>query len=207
MLWNINVTTRTKMSLFFILGLGCFATSCAIVRITYLGTYGMSGDWLWDTVDLATWSVVELNISIIAGSLPSLRPLFKKFLGTVYGSGSRMKAYYGHGGSASRTSRKGTKQWQPFSMTDGKKSKNSRHVPLVPTGRSLDDGSSQVQLNEHMQGCSPVRSQDSFELCSYKVEAHITTESPPSLVRKPTISGGITKTTTTTVSYDDPRSV
>lgn len=196
MLWNINVTWRTKCSLFFVLGLGCFATSCAIMRITFLGSYGVSGDPLWDTVDLATWSMVELNISIIAGSLPSLRPLFKKLLGTVYGSGSRTKAYYGQGGSVSRASKK-TTMWQP---------RGTKYTPNVPTGRSLDDGGSQVQLNEHMQGRND-GSQDSFELRSYKVEARITTDAKTSIKRENTIGGGITKTTTTTVSYDDPRAV
>lgn len=208
MLYNINVTVRTKVSLFFILGLGCFVASCAMVRITYLGTYGISGDWLWDTVDLATWTVFELNVSIVAGSLPSLRPLFKKFLGTVNGSGSRMKNYYRQGGSTSKASRKGTR-WQPssFSTSEGKKSKGIKFGPSLATNRSIDDGDSQIQLNEVVQVSSPRRSQDSFELCSYKVDTHITTDSPPPLARNYPISGGITKTTTTTVSYDDPRSV
>lgn len=195
------------MSLFFIFGLGCFATACAIVRITYLPTYGVGSDSLWSTVDLTTWSILELNVSIIAGSLPSLRPLFKKFLGTVYGSGSRMKTYYRKGGSASRISKKNTR-WQPYHSSDGKNFKNTKPMRPLPTGSSVDDAGSKIQLIERMRGRgSSAESQNSFELFSYNVESRITAESSPSLSRKNTIGGGITKTTTTTVSYDDPRSV
>lgn len=220
MLWNVNVSRRTKLSLFFVLGLGCFATACAVVRITYLGTYGSSGDWLWDTVDLARWSIMELNTSIVAGSLPSLRPLFKKFLGTVYGAGSRHRAggEYGGTGNGTKTSRRGPTNWQPFSSAEvkelssggGRTHPRTNGPPARPLDRSLDDGGSQVKLSDNMQGRS---TPDSFELSTFKVESRITTDAPTpwssgGLSRKGTnrsVGGGITKTTTTTVSYDDPR--
>jgi hypothetical protein len=44
MLWSINATRRTQISLFGVLGLGCFAYSCAIVRFVYIGTYKKHDD-------------------------------------------------------------------------------------------------------------------------------------------------------------------
>lgn len=196
---------QTKISLFFVLGLGCFVSACAIIRTTYLGSYGKMGDWLWDTVDLATWSVVELNVGILAGSLPSLRPLARRFLGSVYGTGSRGRKYYG--GSSTAANR-----WAALTSARGKGGGGGglggveEAAGHVHQGRDLplDDASSLMYLHERS---SPPGSADksSFELPVYGVEAHVTSGRVTSAVHKFPV--GITKTTHTTVSYDDTPSV
>lgn len=202
MLWNVNMSRRTKISLFFVLGLGCFVSACAVVRITYLDSYGKSGDWLWDTVHLATWSVIELNVGIVAGSLPSLRPLAKRFLGSVYGSGSRARNYYG-GGTSSKSRR--SKHWValPSGAARGGTAHSHHAVPLPMGGETpLDDASSQKQLHE--QTPSPGSAgKTSFELPCYGVEAHVTSGKAASARASDQFSTGITKTTHTTVSYDE----
>jgi hypothetical protein len=40
---------RQKASIIGILSLGMFATAAAIVKLSYVSTYGRSGDWLWDS--------------------------------------------------------------------------------------------------------------------------------------------------------------
>lgn len=93
MLWNINVSVRTKVSLFLVLGLGGLVTACAVMRLVHLSSYGSSGDWLYDTVSLAKWSMLELTVSIIAGSLPSLRPLVRCVLGGLtYAQGTTSRS-------------------------------------------------------------------------------------------------------------------
>lgn len=205
MLWNLNMSFRTKLSLFFILGLGCFVCACAIVRISYLGSYGASGDWLWDTVHLAVWSVIELNVGIIAGSLPSLRPLVKRFLGSIYGTGSRGRNHY-VGGLSSKS--KGSKGWRRYASGDGARSTlHSQHHRLphgLPDGLPLDDASSQKQLHDPAFAAGET-SKASFEMSCYGVESHITSGN----AKRPRedFPAGITKTTQMTVSYDDPRHV
>ncbi|KAL5113697.1 hypothetical protein ACEQ8H_008426 [Pleosporales sp. CAS-2024a] len=90
MLWNVQMNRRQKVSIIGILSLGMFATAAAMVKLSYVSTYGRSGDWLWDSRNLTIWTVIESNIAIAAGSLPCLKPLFRTILGsTYYGRGSR----------------------------------------------------------------------------------------------------------------------
>lgn len=80
---------RQKISIIGILSLGMFATAAAVVKLSYVSTYGRSGDWLWDSRNLTIWTVIECNIAIFAGCLPCLKPLFRTVLGSTYGRGSR----------------------------------------------------------------------------------------------------------------------
>ncbi len=117
MLWSLNVTTRTRVSLLGILGLGLFACVAAAVKTSYLVNYGNLADWLWDSRNITIWTVVELGVGIVAGSLPSLRPLVRNFLGSVYGRGTRKTAgtsSAGAGAGASaygRGTRRGSSRW------------------------------------------------------------------------------------------------
>lgn len=87
MLWNLNVNRRTRLSLFAALGLGTFACAASFIKIPSLVNYGKAGDWLWDSRDISIWTIVECNIGIVAANIPSMRPLFKRILGTTLGSG------------------------------------------------------------------------------------------------------------------------
>ncbi|KAK2597211.1 hypothetical protein N8I77_013072 [Diaporthe amygdali] len=208
MLWNINVNRRTRISLFGVLGLGCFACACAIIRFTYVSTYGKLGDWLWDSQYLSTWSVLEMNVGIIAASLPSLRPLFKKFLGSMYGAGTKAKAYYA-GGSLSRTK----KNWQNLSGRNLDE-RNGGYARPIGIKEAFDDASSQSALHGSSADCI---TKESFELVSYApVRDSVRISKKPSVstrveakrsfedgVKTPTDvpAKGITKTTSTTVTY------
>ncbi|RGP65855.1 hypothetical protein FSPOR_7116 [Fusarium sporotrichioides] len=119
MLWNLNVHFRTRMTLLAILGLGVFACAAAIVKVGYVTNYGKVGDWLWDSRNISIWTVVELNVGIIGGSLPCLKPLFRRFLGTYYGKGSKKtpttgNSVYGRGTLRSATRLSG-KNWHTLS--------------------------------------------------------------------------------------------
>ncbi|KAK4867510.1 hypothetical protein LT330_001020 [Penicillium expansum] len=95
MLRHLQVNSRVKASLICILGLGIFACAAAFVKISILPSYGRTGDFLWDFTNLTIWVVTESNTGIIAGSLPTLKPLFKRVLGT-YGSRSKTtREYFG----------------------------------------------------------------------------------------------------------------
>jgi hypothetical protein len=48
-----------------------------IVRIPYIRQIAVSADFLFETIDLAIWAVLEPSLGIIAGCLASIRPLFK----------------------------------------------------------------------------------------------------------------------------------
>ena len=52
------------------------ASIAVVVRMAYLMTI-KSPDFLWDTLDVAIWSDVEQGLAITAGSLATLRPLYR----------------------------------------------------------------------------------------------------------------------------------
>lgn len=87
----------------------CSATAAALVKTSFIPSYGHTGDWLWDSRNLTIWTVVESNIGIIAGNLPCLKPLFRAVLGSTYGRGSR-KTYAPQYGYGSRPYGAGTRQ-------------------------------------------------------------------------------------------------
>ncbi|GFF41004.1 hypothetical protein IFM58399_06117 [Aspergillus lentulus] len=104
MLRHLQVNRRVKASLVCILGLGIFACAAAFVKLSILPNYGRTGDFLWDYTDLTIWVVVECNTGIIAGSLPTLKPLFKQVLGSYGSQGSHSHSHYhSHSRSRSRT--------------------------------------------------------------------------------------------------------
>ncbi|OOQ83701.1 P-type ATPase [Penicillium brasilianum] len=89
LVWNLQMNIRTKAALAGILGMGCVASAAVIVRIPYLHHY-KDTDFLYATVDISIWSNVEASLGIAAGSLVTLRPLFRWFRDPSYG-GTRSK--------------------------------------------------------------------------------------------------------------------
>lgn len=150
-----------------------------------------------------------MNVGIIAASLPSLRPLFKKFLGSIYGPGTnKAKGYYA-GGSLARSK----KNWQNLSGRNTDK-RTSAYVRSMGIDKVFDDSSSQNALHGPN---GDLTSKESFEMVSYapiresarmsrkpSVKTHVEAKrSFEEEVRTPTDAHvkGITKTTSTTVTY------
>ncbi|KAI9163138.1 integral membrane [Paramyrothecium foliicola] len=135
MLWGLNVNFRTRLTLMAILGLGVFACSAAFVKLGYIVNYGKMGDFLWDSRNITIWTAAELNVGIIAGSLPTLRPLFKRILGSTYGKGSRKTPASGVTYNSHAHASRSKKHWRSFSSNHKK-------------GERLDDASSQEGFND-----------------------------------------------------------
>ncbi|KAK8055260.1 hypothetical protein PG993_000487 [Apiospora rasikravindrae] len=79
MLWNVQINLRTKISVAVLLSTGLVAGIALILRASNVRDIAISADFLHDTVDVATWSVLEPALGIIAGCIATLRPLFKNF--------------------------------------------------------------------------------------------------------------------------------
>lgn len=115
LVWNLQMNVRTKAALAGILGMGCVASAAVIVRIPYLHDY-KDPDFLYATTDISIWSNVEASLGIAAGSLVTLRPLFRWFRDPSY-RGTRSKQT---GGSmplssvnAIRSNPDGPQYWRP----------------------------------------------------------------------------------------------
>ncbi|KAH7130877.1 hypothetical protein EDB81DRAFT_905479 [Dactylonectria macrodidyma] len=199
MLWNLNVRFRTRISLIGILGLGIFACAAAIVRLGYAANYGKLGDWLWDSRNLTIWVVIELNVGIIAGTLPCLRPIFKSFLGSIYGTGSRKTPALGTTKYAHGTLPSG-KNWQSLS--------GGRHDEIADETSSqtaINAGLGEYELRDRMAKQASITTQTT-------ILADLEAKSSDESVDRVGLEGGyserhsgIKKTTVTTVEVSQSR--
>ncbi|KAF2183595.1 hypothetical protein K469DRAFT_739715 [Zopfia rhizophila CBS 207.26] len=80
---KINRPVREKIVLYILMGMGLFATATSSIKISVVNHYGMTGDELWDVVELYLWSTLEEQIGIIAACLPCLKPLLERALGRL----------------------------------------------------------------------------------------------------------------------------
>ncbi|KAL5340223.1 hypothetical protein BJX70DRAFT_361843 [Aspergillus crustosus] len=75
-IWNLQMATKVKVGLGFVLSLGIIAMIAAIVKTINLASLSARADYPWDTVDLTIWIAVEQYLIIIAACIPTLTPLF-----------------------------------------------------------------------------------------------------------------------------------
>lgn len=192
MLWKLNVNRRTRATLLFALGLGVFACAAAFVKIGSIVNYGKAGDWLWDSQDISIWTVVECNVGLVAGSLPALRPMFKRILGTSLGYGNNKNSNT-HGYQRHNS---GTAQMH---------SRKSKHMG----GTTSDETSSEHAFNPAQEyemarpglGERKLKPATSVNVFA-DVDALSSEESVGRTKSDAKPPAGITKSTTTTVTYD-----
>ncbi|KAL2003843.1 hypothetical protein VTN02DRAFT_2060 [Thermoascus thermophilus] len=90
LIWNLQMNPRTKWGVVGILSLGCIASAAVVIRIPYLHDY-FDKDFLYATANISIWSNVEASLGITAGSLVTLRPLFRWFRDGSFQSYRSMK--------------------------------------------------------------------------------------------------------------------
>ncbi|KAF2473765.1 uncharacterized protein BDR25DRAFT_341043 [Lindgomyces ingoldianus] len=76
LVWNLNMSRNAKIALVPILSMACVASTAVIVRMAFVMDF-KSDDFLYDTIDIAIWSDIEQGLAITAGSLATLRPLYR----------------------------------------------------------------------------------------------------------------------------------
>ncbi|KAI8235250.1 hypothetical protein K4K57_003830 [Colletotrichum sp. SAR 10_99] len=77
LLWNVNLNRRTKALVAVLLSMGMVAGVALIIRIPFIRRLAISTDFLYETIDIAIWTVLEPALGIIAASVTSMRPLFQ----------------------------------------------------------------------------------------------------------------------------------
>ncbi|KAK4115452.1 hypothetical protein N656DRAFT_694574, partial [Canariomyces notabilis] len=83
---KLQVPKRQKISLAVIFGLGLLACVSSIIRITYIPQMLASTDQTWTIAGAMYWSVIETNVGILAASIPSYKPLVKRYAPRLLGS-------------------------------------------------------------------------------------------------------------------------
>ncbi|KAJ5129816.1 uncharacterized protein N7515_005855 [Penicillium bovifimosum] len=144
---------RTKIAVGGILGLGAIASVAVICRIPYLRYYA-DENFLYSTYQIAIWSEIEIGVAITAGSLITLRPLFRWLLdeATEYNKSSRAgqtsKRYAFYSRSEVVDESQTTKYWRPDIELDDY---NSTVVTAAgPRAMELSRTSSQEALNPEL---------------------------------------------------------
>jgi hypothetical protein len=86
-LWNANMSLRSKVSVGFILCLAALGCICSAIRFRYIEGLAQTSDFFWQAVDIGIWSTIECGATIVAGCLATLRPLCKRMLGKARDAG------------------------------------------------------------------------------------------------------------------------
>jgi hypothetical protein len=76
-IWNAAIPRSTKISAACLLALGSLGSVSSLVRLVYIPGIEASPTFLEHAVNIASWSIVEPGLGIIAASLATLRPLVR----------------------------------------------------------------------------------------------------------------------------------
>ncbi|CAI4210221.1 unnamed protein product [Parascedosporium putredinis] len=117
MLWNVDMTKQTKITVIVILGLGIFASVATLIRLKFLADLTDTADILFAGTDAMVWTLIEPGVAIVAASLATIRPLLRVM---------RLKGF--------ETTRSG----KSTNMQSGI-SNRSRHVPSMTSSPSRAD--------------------------------------------------------------------
>ena len=101
-IWNVQIKLKKKLGICALMGLGYFSGICAIVRtVISMQVFKAGGlaDFSWVIIDLRIWGITENLVGIIAASIPTLKPLYVKTLGSnnfPWSKKSSSKGYHAH---------------------------------------------------------------------------------------------------------------
>ncbi|KAI1333984.1 hypothetical protein F5Y15DRAFT_430234 [Xylariaceae sp. FL0016] len=76
-IWKLNITKHKKWQVSLTLAIGCTACLVSVVRLAYAQTLG-GVDGSWDGVPLTYISIVEVTVGILAASIPTYKPLYRR---------------------------------------------------------------------------------------------------------------------------------
>jgi hypothetical protein len=91
LLWGVQIDFRVKCSIIALLGLGIFASTAAIVRLTVTVNLSSTEDFLFHAMPVAAWAHAELGLGVFLANFSALRPLLDRLfkIGTTWGSGGK----------------------------------------------------------------------------------------------------------------------
>ncbi|KAL7958057.1 hypothetical protein V8C34DRAFT_284176 [Trichoderma compactum] len=118
LIMQLQMNSRTKIALIPIMLMACVASAAVVVRFPYVKDF-KNLDFLWATIDIAIWSTTEQGLAITAGSLATLRPLFRKMASKLGWSTMRSTGDAPGGSMSNRNTTGRSKKKQsrdPFSL-------------------------------------------------------------------------------------------
>ncbi|KAL7941093.1 hypothetical protein V8C42DRAFT_335763 [Trichoderma barbatum] len=140
LIMQLQMNRKTKIALIPIMLMACVASAAVVVRFAYVKDF-KNVDFLWATIDIAIWSTTEQGLAITAGSLATVRPLFRKIVSKLGWSSMRSHmppsgdAQNGSLGNRETTGRSKKKVRGPFSLATF-----TRHEDEDEEARPLEHG-------------------------------------------------------------------
>ncbi|KAK5941656.1 hypothetical protein PMZ80_005605 [Knufia obscura] len=89
---RLQMKNREKLAVGFAMSLGVFAGVAAIIKSTYLPALSKKVDYTYAGSDVLIWGGSETGLTIVASSIGTYRPLFKKIIS--YATSSQDKSNY-----------------------------------------------------------------------------------------------------------------
>lgn len=77
-LWNSNMSRRSKLSVGFILSLAASGCVCSAIRFRYVDGLTQIDDFFWNATNISIWSTIEAGAGIMSGCMATLSPLVKQ---------------------------------------------------------------------------------------------------------------------------------
>ncbi|KAL7928929.1 GPCR, PTH11-type [Trichoderma chlorosporum] len=100
---NLQMSSRHKMIVMLILGLGALASTATIVRAPYLQYYLATKDRLYWSGYITLWCLLESGIALIAACLPALRVLVRRFADASKNRSANKSSGYAGGSNGGRS--------------------------------------------------------------------------------------------------------
>ncbi|KKY35465.1 putative integral membrane family protein [Diaporthe ampelina] len=77
---TLKIPTRTKIGVILLCCLGVFTCACAIVKTALLPALfdHEEDDKTWSLADLCLWAALEINVGMMCGSMPCMKPLYAR---------------------------------------------------------------------------------------------------------------------------------
>lgn len=145
---RLQMSSRTKIALCVLMGLGVFTAGCAVAKaITLRGVF--ADDYTFGFTKPATWAAVEQFIGIIIASVPALRPLLSSFLEESHSYfGIRKYIYIFWGSRTGSSGFRGSQRRQQVPRSESNVQESIRtkktFAPLYRDSRRLPSSSSDL---------------------------------------------------------------
>ncbi|RYP46533.1 hypothetical protein DL768_007280 [Monosporascus sp. mg162] len=93
MLWKIQIPTRQKIALTFILGLGLVAVAAGCVYFSYVRLLAQTDETFFYLADSLNWCSIEIYLAIFCGSTSAYKVLLRTHLPGLLGSSRGKNSY------------------------------------------------------------------------------------------------------------------
>lgn len=86
--WKMRLPLRQRLQVIAVLGTGLVACGMSIARVVAFMEMFSSFDITWHTYEPALYTILEVNVGIIVGCMPTLKPLLRRHMPYIFGKAS-----------------------------------------------------------------------------------------------------------------------